>query len=83
MLNPLSQTCAVCGGTHAIESGVIQPNPGQTIFALPACPKCGAREFCAVLTLVDNPGEHASMIRELAAQLGLIQRTDPKYFPQG
>lgn len=80
-LNPLSQVCGNCSQENIVDQALIQnQTQGITIMKLPACPNCGSQEFLAVLTLDQNPWDHASLVRELAANLGLIQRTDPLYF---
>jgi hypothetical protein len=82
MVSPLTQTCNICNVENLIEQVNAVPQSNPLGLKFPACPACGSQEFFFVLTRDQNPGEHASLVREMAAQLGLISRDDPAYFPQ-
>jgi hypothetical protein len=69
---PLTQTCGNCGAENLVEQVNIVPQGNPLGLKMPTCPGCGSQEFLFVLTVEQNPGEHASLVRELAAQLGLV-----------
>lgn len=72
------QICEICRQENVTDHVTTE----QEVIKLPPCPGCGSQEFLFPLTLRQNPTEQASLVRELAANLGLIQRTDPAYFKQ-
>jgi hypothetical protein len=85
---PIVQVCEECkrdaplaSQDILVEPATIEKRPG-TKLVFPPCPACGTVENFFILTPEENPKPQAQMVRELAASLGLIQRTDPIYFPQ-